>query len=293
MTNFEIKSDRPFLYNLFLIFIGTNLLAFSINVFFEPMNLVIGGVTGLAIVIKEVSEVFIGFEIPIWLTNIAVNIPLFLVSTMIKGKDFGTKTVFATLLLTFTLYYTENLPMITTDLMLSTVYGGIIAGAGLGFVFLAFATTGGTDLAASIIQHYVKHFSVAKIMFFIDAFIVLIGAFIFGPEKALYAIIAIVIIAKVIDGILEGLHFSKAALIISDKHDILSMALMQNIERGVTSINGTGMFSSKEKTMLLCVVSKKQIVKLKELVRSIDEKAFVIVTDVKEVLGEGFIEYKQ
>ncbi|TCT14113.1 uncharacterized membrane-anchored protein YitT (DUF2179 family) [Natranaerovirga pectinivora] len=293
MNNLDIHTNRHPIYEFLLIVIGTLLLAISINVFFDPMNLVIGGVTGLAIVIKSISLDVLGFEIPIWLTNIAINIPLFVVAIYLKGKSFGRKTFFATVVLTVGLYYTEGLPLITQDILLATVYGGIVAGVGLGLVFQAFATTGGTDLAASIAQHYLRHLSVARIMLFLDGIIVISGAFVFGPENALYAILSIFITTKIIDGILEGVHFSKAAFIISDEYEEIAASILLNIDRGVTGINGKGMFSTRDKQILLCVVSKKEIVKLKELVKEIDRKAFVIVADVKEVLGEGFIEYKQ
>lgn len=275
-----------------LIILGTTLLAGAINLFFERQGLVTGGVTGLAIAIKAISEPYFNGGIPLWLGNIVLNVPLFLVGIKLRGKGFGAKTLFATFYLSFALYYTKFLPAPPADILLSSLFGGVLAGIGLGLVFLAQSTTGGTDLAASIIQHYFKHFPVGQTMMILDACIIFSGVLIFGPIKTMYAIIAVYITGKVLDNMLEGIHFSKAVFIISDKGNIIADEIMKKMDRGVTGLNGRGMYTKQEKEILFCVVSKKEIFKLKEIVRDKDSKAFVIVGDVKEVLGEGFIEYK-
>lgn len=279
------KIKNSWIKNYFFIIIGTTILALGINMFYEKQHIVTGGVTGLAIVIKN----FTGIDLSI--TNLILNIPLFLLGLKIKGKDFGGKTLFATIFLSIALTYTKFVPSITSDLLLACIFGGIFSGVGLGLVFAAFATTGGTDLAASIIQHFAKHLSVSKIMFVLDAIIIMIGFVVFGAEKTMYAIISVYIAVKVIDGILEGINFSKAAFIISDKYQQISDELMVQLDRGVTGLDGRGMYTNVEKKVLFCVVSKKQIIKLKDIVRNFDESAFIIVADVREVLGEGFLEY--
>lgn len=163
-------------------------------------------------------------------------------------------------------------------------------GVGIGLVFLSQATTGGTDLIAAIIQHFWRHYSIADILQVIDALIVLAGAYLFGIQMALYAVISVYLVSKVSDGIIEGLKFSKAAFIITRKPDELSQILMDELSRGVTGLSAKGMYSGEKKNMLFCVVSRKEIVRLKELALNLDPDAFVIVTDVREVLGEGFIE---
>ena len=288
----NVTTKKP-IYDYIKIILGTTLLAIAINSFFEPLNLVTGGVTGLAIIIKNLTENVIGGGIPLWVTNIVVNIPLFIIAITLKGKNFGGRSLFATIFLSFALFYTQFLPHVSSDIILASVYGGVIAGSGLGLVLSAFSTTGGTDLAATIIHHYIKHISVAQIMLFLDAIIIVCGAFVFGGVQAMYAIISIFITSKVIDGILEGVHFSKATFIISHKSEEISSKILTELDRGVTGIHGEGMYCEVDRKILLCVVSKKEIVKLKELVREIDKSAFIIVADVREVLGEGFIEYKQ
>ena len=287
----RLESKRNFIIDYLLIIVGVTLLAISLNVFFEPMEMVIGGVTGLAIIIKRATTGLVDGGIPLYITNIMINIPLFVIAFLRKGTTFGKRSFFATIFLSVALYGTGFISPITGDIMLASIFGGIIGGIGLGMVFMAYSTTGGTDLAASIIQKFFRHISVAQLMLFIDAFIIMLGLFIFGPEKAMYAIISVFIIAKVIDAMLEGVHFSKAAIIISDKYEEISTAIIKEVDRGVTGLNGSGMYTKMSKMVLLCVVSKREIVHLKEVVREIDKNAFIIVSDVKEVLGEGFIEY--
>ena len=275
-----------------LIVIGTLMLAIGINVFFDPLGMVIGGVTGLAIVIKELTEPWILGGIPLWITNLVINIPLFVLAVLLKGRNFGRKSLLATIFLSFFLYITADAPELASDVFLGSVFGGVISGIGLGFVFSAMATTGGTDLAASLLQRFFKHVSVAQIMMVLDSLIIASGFLIFGAEKSMYAIIAVFITAKLIDYMLEGLHFSKAAFIISDHQENIAKSLIEDLDRGVTGLNGEGVYTKAAKKVLLCVVSKKEIVKLKAIVKKHDPNAFVIVADVREVLGEGFIEYE-
>lgn len=273
-----------------LIIIGTTLLALSINLFFDKLGMVIGGVTGIAIVIKKLTEHIMIGGIPIWITNLVINVPLFIIAVLVKGKNFGKRSMFATIYLSFALYITQGVPAITEDILLGCVFGGVLGGIGLGLVFLALATTGGTDLAASIIQHFVKYISIAKIMMLLDAIIISFGFVVFGAEKTLYALISVYISIKVIDAILEGLQFAKAAFIITDKSDDIAQELLVQLDRGVTGLHGEGMYTGNSKKVLLCVVSQREIIQVKEIVRGQDKDAFVIVADVREVLGEGFFE---
>ncbi len=281
---------RNAIWDYIRIIIGTTLLALSITIFFDPLGMVLGGVTGIAIIIKSLTEGLVKGGIPIWISNLVINIPLFLVAVLVKGKSFGRKSVFATFYLSFALYFTQGIPLHTNDIILGSIFGGVLAGIGLGLVFSALSTTGGTDLAASIIQHFIKYISIAKIMMILDGTIILSGLFVFGAEKTMYAILSVYISVKVIDALLEGIYFAKAAFIITDHEAEISKELLIKLERGLTGLNGEGMYTGTPKKVLLCVVSQRQIVQLKEIVRQIDPNAFVIVADVREVLGEGFIE---
>lgn len=284
------KKSRTIIKEYFMITIGTALIAFSVASIYDPSGFVTGGFSGLAIIVKQLTAELVPGGVPLALTNLILNIPVFLIAIRLKGWNYIVKTLFGTVMLSFWLGVLPVIPIAEGDFLLTALYGGIVMGAGIGLVFLSQATTGGTDLIAAIIQHFWRHYSIADIMQVIDAVIVLAGAYLFGIQMVLYAVISIYLVSKISDGIIEGLKFSKAAFIITSKPDEVSRILMDDLSRGVTGLSAKGMYSGQKKNMLFCVVSRKEIVRLKELTLSLDPDAFVIVTDVREVLGEGFIE---
>lgn len=278
---------KPWYIEYFLIILGAFIMGFAIKSIYDPVGLVTGGVSGLAIIAKN------QLDIPLWLTNTVLNIPLFLISFRIKGWQFIKRTFAATAALSVSLFVIPELSLALDDLLLTSLFGGILSGIAVGLVFLFQATTGGTDMLAALIQRRLPHYSIAQIMQVLDTVIVLFGATVFGLKYALYALIAIYAVAKVSDGMLEGLKFAKAVYIISDQNEKIAGAILYELERGVTGIPVKGMYSNNEKNMLFCVVPKKEIVQLKDLVVGYDSQAFVIVSDAREVLGEGFIEFRQ
>lgn len=282
----DVPGSRPVYIDYFLMTLGTCLMAVAINSIYDPITMVTGGFTGIAIIVKAYSEV------PLWLANIVLNVPVFLIGIKIKGFRFIARTLYSTIALSGWLYILPRMNILTDDYLLAAIFGGVISGVGIGMVFLARATTGGTDMVAVFVQHYMKHYTIGQVLQVVDGAVVIAGAYIFGLNKALYAMISIFVISQVTDGIIEGLKFSKLAYIITDYHDEVAKAIMTTLGRGATGLNATGMYSSTEKKVLLCVVSKKEIVQVKEIVTQIDPRAFVIVSDVREVLGEGFIEFK-
>lgn len=270
-----------------LILIGASIMGFAIKNIYDPIGLVTGGASGVAIILKK------QFGVPLWLTNTAINIPLFAAATKLKGWSFIKRTLLATVTLSVSLYVIPEMPFLMDDLFLTALFGGLITGAGAGIVFACQATTGGTDMLAAIIRRWLPHYTLVQILQVLDAAIVLIGAGIFGVTYALYALIAIYAVFKVSDGIIEGMKYSKVAYIISDKSEEIAAAILKELERGVTALDAKGMYSGNRKDVLFCVVSRKEIAQLKELVVGHDAQAFVIVSDAREVLGEGFIEYRQ
>lgn len=276
---------RPAWVDYVLIVVGAFIMGFAIKNMYDPVNLVTGGVSGIAIIMKSLMG------IPLWMTNTALNIPLFLVAWKINGWKFIKRTAVATVALSVSLYVMPEMTFLTDDLFLASLFGGIVSGVGTGVVFMFSATTGGTDMLAALLQRKLRHYSIAQIMQVLDALVVLAGATVFGVQYALYALIAIYAVSKISDGILEGLKFSKQAFIISEHYQEIAEAIMTRMERGVTSLDAVGMYSGEGRKMLFCVVSKKEIVQIREIVREFDRRAFVIVSDVKEVFGEGFIEY--
>lgn len=267
--------------------LGSGCLAFGIQWLYSPIGLVTGGFSGIAIIAQQ-------YGIPLWLTNFALNIPVFFVAWKVKGKKFVGRTGFAASMLSVWLYFLPEIDLSQQDPMLAAIFGGVLSGAGIGFVLLAKSTTGGTDLLAVLLQHKIfRHYSVVQILQVIDGLIVIAGLYMFGIRIGFYAVIAIFVTSKISDTLMEGMKFSKAALIVTGKSEQMAKVLMERLNRGVTGLYAKGMYSGSEKCLLYCVVSKKEIVDLKEIVAEIDPSAFVIVSDAREVLGEGFLEYKK
>ena len=283
------KQERllPYLY----IILGTAVLALSIQCFFEPIGLVTGGFTGLAIVIKSLTNGVIKDGVPIWLSNILLNTPVFIIAYIIKGRKFVGRTVFGAIMLSVWLYIIPTMDMSQGDFLLAAIFGAVFSGAGIGLVLRGHATTGGTDMVAALIQMKLKHYSIPQIMQILDGIVVLTGLYVFGIRPGMYAIVAIFVATKVTDIVLEGFRYSKAAYIITNKHEEIAKKIMEDIDRGVTGIHAMGMYTGDEKCVLYCVVSMREIIEVEELVREIDSNAFVIVSDVREVLGEGFADY--
>lgn len=273
---------------LLMMAVGTLLMSLAIQYLFDPAGLVTGGFSGISIILKSINP-----HLPLWMTTLFLNAPLFLVALKVKGWHYVKNSAAATAMLSAWLYVLPQYTVELSDTVLIAIFGGVISGAGMGLVFMANATTGGTDLLAAVIQRFLPYYSIVQIMQVLDALIVLLGAYIFGIQAVLYAIIAIYLGAKVSDGILEGVKFAKLIYVISDHADEIAAQIMTEMNRGVTGLNGTGMYTGQARNVLMCVVSKKEIVRMKELIYRIDPAAFVILSDAREVLGEGFVEHPQ
>lgn len=292
MGSININKRNPVI-GYIMIVLGTGIMGLAIKCIYDPISLVTGGFTGIAILIKKISEVFVDGGLPLWFTNLVLNIPVFLIAMRVKGKRFIGRTAVATTLLSVWLYVIPEIDLVNGDYTLAAIFGGVLTGIGLGMIFWANATTGGTDMVSALIQIKMRHYSIAQILQVLDGIVVLVGLYVFGLQPTLYAVVAIFIVSKVTDTMLEGMKFSKAAYIITERYEEAAQTIMTELDRGVTGLEAKGMYSGEHKCMLYCVVSKKEIVTLKELITKIDKNAFVIVGDVREVLGEGFIEYKE
>lgn len=289
MQKFFYKRSK--IWDYVMLIVGTGILAVSIQCVFDPIGLVTGGFTGIAIIVKALTEDLIPGGVPLWLTNVTLNVPVFLVAYKIKGRQFIGRTLAGTFLLSAWLYIIPSIDITQGDYILAAVFGGVLSGAGMGLILLAKATTGGTDMVATLIQHYVKHYSIVQILQILDGLVVLTGFYVFGIRAVLYAVVAIFTTTKISDTLMEGFKFSKAAFIISDKYELVAKHILEDLDRGVTGLMAKGMYSGTDKCMLYCVVSQKEIVRVKEIVAEVDPNAFVIVSDAREVLGEGFLEY--
>lgn len=281
------------IYEYVMITLGTAILAFGIQCFYDPVGLVTGGFSGLSIIVKSVTGVIYEGGIPLWFTNLALNIPVFIMAYFLKGRTFIGNTFFGAFMLSVWLYLIPAVNMAEGDFFIAAIFGGVCTGAGLGIVIRVGATTGGTDMVAALIQMKLRHYSIVQILQVIDALVVVAGLFIFGMQSVLYAIIGIFVQTKVSDMILSGVNFAKAAYIITNKHEEVAKRIMTDLDRGLTGLKAKGMYTGEDKCLLYCIVSQKEMVALKDLVNEIDPDAFVIVSDVREVLGEGFQEYKK
>jgi len=267
------------------IFIGINFTALALVWFLIPNKIAAGGISGLATVIYYL------WGWPVSVVIFSLNTPLFLACLKIFGTKFGAKTFFgATLLALAVEYWGRLVTPLTLNPLLASLYGGVLAGAGMGIAFRYRGTTGGTDLAAQIIKYFTS-FSVGKGLLLIDGIVVALAGIVFqSPEAMLYAIISLAVTSKTIDGVLEGVDYSKGAFIISDRAQPIADRVMSELNRGVTGLSGKGFYSGESKEVLLCVIGRAEEMKLKELVKQEDPQAFMMITNIHEVLGEGFPE---
>lgn len=264
-----------------LMTIGVAIAVAGLNFFLVPAKIAAGGISGIATILYYLLKA------PLGITIAVLNIPLFVFGIRLIGKTFAIRTAYSLALYSL---LAELLPIpAEQDLLIGCIYGGVLMGAGIGLVVRSGGSTGGTDMAAKMLSSKSKNMSVGVLVFAIDFFVIGASAFAFNFTLALYAIASLFVSAKVIDFFTEGLTAAKAFYIISDKNDEIARTIMEQMDRGVTAFKAKGVYSGKDKEVLLCVLQwRTEGPKLKSLVKSIDERAFVIVADVKEVLGEGF-----
>jgi uncharacterized membrane-anchored protein YitT (DUF2179 family) len=263
------------------VLIGSAIIALAFNVFLLPNQIASGGVSGISTILLSVF----GWE-PAYV-QWAFNIPLFIAGVIFLGKQFGVKTLVGTIFLPFVVFLTKNIDPWTNDALLGALFGGIVVGLGLGIVFRGNGSTGGTDLAAQIITKYTG-LTLGTSVVLIDGLIVLSAALVFDIERGLYALIALYVTSKTIDLVQVGFGRSKTAMIITNRQEEVREGILNKIDRGVTKLSAYGGFTDNERPVLMCVVDQREFTKLKQLVKSLDPSAFVVVMDASEVLGEGF-----
>jgi len=272
---------REKLLDLLLILLGSAFVAIAFNLFLLPNDVASGGVSGISTI------VFALFGMEPAYVQWGLNIPLFIAGVLLLGRQFGLKTLIGTIFLPFVVFLTRDVPPATHEPLLGALFGGIGVGLGLGLVFKGKASTGGTDLAAQII-HKFTGISLGISVAIIDGLIVLTAAIVFNVEKGLYALIGLFVTSKTIDIVQVGFSRSKMVLVITTKEGSVKEAIFQQMDRGVTKIQAQGGYTNDFRTMLLCVIHQSQFTKLKQLVKSVDPSAFVVVMEASEVLGEGF-----
>ena len=269
--------------------VGCAVYAFGLHYFVVPNELMEGGVTGIALLLNY------SLGLPISLSTLLLNLPIFYAGIKILGKNQMFLTIYGTLLLSFFLWIMEMLIIrgwiepfkATNDFFLATLYSGVFLGTGLGIVFRFGATTGGTDIIARI-GYKLMGWSIGKNLLGIDAIVISLSLFYIPKEKVLYTLVAVFIASKIIDFFQEGIYAARAFTIVTDHGEEIARKIMEKLDRGVTIYDAKGGYTQKTKKVVYCVVYRNENRRLGELVRSIDPRAFIIVSEVKEVLGEGF-----
>lgn len=289
----QSASDKEGWKDFAVIAAGTVCMALAVNIVYEPLGMVTGGISGLSIILRRLAGVRLGAAVPVWLFNLLLNIPIFLVALRIKGKRYMKMTLFANLCFTAALFLIPVSALHQKDFVLAAAVGGVLTGMGLGLVFSRGYSTGGTDLLGAVIHHFFPYYPVGQILFALDCVIIAAGACVFGVRPAAYAALAVYLTTHLMDTIVAGGNSAKLAYIISDHYEEIGRTILSQVGRGITVLDGTGMYTGKAKKTLMCVVDRKQISSVCHIARNVDKKAFVIISDIREVQGEGFVEKVQ
>ncbi|HCX64360.1 MAG TPA: hypothetical protein DHN33_04025 [Eubacteriaceae bacterium] len=263
--------------------LGTLIMAFAFNSFSVPNKIAPGGFSGLATVLYHVTG------LPVGVITWVLTVPVFFVGVKVLGGRFGIKTLYATTLFSVGVDAIMRTPAVTHDIFLASVFGGVVLGLGVGTVLKFGATTGGTDLLAAILHRGFRGLSVGMWLMIVDTVVIIIAGIAFQNfEITLYSSLTLFLSMKMIDLIQEGFSYAKAFYIISDKGEELGRIIVEEMGRGVTLLSAKGAYTGADRQVIMCVVHRSQIFKLKDVVRTVDPRAFVILSDVYEVLGEGF-----
>lgn len=294
-----ITKEKPFskkwLINHGLIVIGSFILAAGFVFFVTPYRIVPGGVFGISIVIHYMTKGLFAFApdgLPVGLMGLIMNIPLTYLGIKILGPRFGIKTILGFVLTSVFMdgltWLWGDAPLVADDALLSSIFGGVLIGFGLGLIFKAKASSGGSDIVAMILAKYTR-LPVGQLIIYVDSVIVLVGLAAFGDWRIpLYSWIVIFITGKVIDVVMQGISYDKTLFIISDKYEEIRDKIINDLDRGGTFISGTGMYKGNEKTIIFTVVNRRELAMLEEFIHKTDPRAFLTVMDANEIIGEGF-----
>jgi uncharacterized membrane-anchored protein YitT (DUF2179 family) len=277
----DLNSPLRKLYEYGLLILGSLILAASFNLFLNPNQVASGGVSGLSTIFLHL------FGLPPAITQWALNIPLFILGFLLLERQYSMKAAVGSLVLPLFVLLTSHLQPLTNNTLLASIYGGIGVGLGIGIVFRGRGSTGGFSIASQILHKYTG-LSLGLSVAVFDGLVILLAGIVFNPEKALYALIGLFVTSKTIDIVQMGLNTSNVAYIISEETDKLREAILYDLDRGVTLLEGSGGYTGDERKVLMAVVSQSEVSKLKVLVKSVDPGAFVILCPANEVLGEGF-----
>lgn len=277
----EKNKHEKILKDIFYIIVGLLLCTFAYRMFLIPNEIAPGGFTGISQLVNHLT----GW--PIGSIALALNVPLFLISAKMLGLRFGLRSLIATIGFSLLIDYLP-VPAVTSDVILASVFGGVVGGVGFGLLMRGQATTGGTDMLARVLHNFFPSLKIGTVLFAVDAAVIIASAFVFDTTAAMYALVSGFLMTKVLDKVLDGVNAAKAYVVISNYADQISARIMEEMDRGITELKGQGAYSGTDKKVLLCVINRTETTRLLDIVASEDDQAFVIAADVSEVLGEGF-----
>ena len=283
ITPEEMIWVKEFFVRSICLVVGSFLMAFALKCIFEPAGIVVGGFSGLSVIFERL------WSVPLWASTLGLNIPLFIVAFFILGKKTLVRSLFTTVMLTLFVAAIPEKVYFAEDMFLSMVTGSLVYGLGIGLILAWNVTSGGVDLLAMLINKYVKRVKIVWIMFILDGLIIIFGTLVFGIISGVYSVISVYIISFISDKIIEGPRTAKTVYIISDNYKEIADAIMTRIGRGVTGFDTIGMYSDKGRRTLMCIAGKREVIEIKKIVNEYDKKAFLIVSGVAEVQGEGFL----
>ena len=280
----NLLKSKTFILDVILIFLGCIIASLGVNLFLTHAKLLSGGATGIALIFQYLLSVPAGIVVFI------INLPLFFLSYKKLSKSFTLYSAIGMLSLSAALIITKPLASFVKvdDMLLYCIYGGVLCGIGYGIVFLRNGSTGGTDIITMLIRQKYSNFEIGKLGFIINCIIVIVGAIIFGVPRALYTLLSIFIQGAVLDRVLRGLNSKKLMLIITKESQNIIDFVIEDMNRGVTSIPIEGEYTHMKKKMLYCIVTTSEMLVLKNKVYDIDPKAFITIMDTSEVKGKGF-----
>lgn len=290
MKNHTLTQRSPLLQLLrdyALITLGCAIFALGFDLFMEPHSINVGGVSGLAMLIVEITGVG-----TVGLFTALLNVPLFLAGFKVLGRRFFFGSLFGMLASSLFLDLFSFVPTPATETLLGALFGGAMSGVGIGLVFMGHASTGGTDVIARLLKRKFRDLKMGRLMLMVDLVVVTLTGIVFKDlSKALYSVVILFVSSEVMDAILYGLDYSTVALIITERGDTVYAAIDRQIHRGVTFLNGRGGYTGAPKTVVMTAVSRNQVSELKQVVQAADPAAFMILQEAHQVLGEGFKDY--
>lgn len=288
-------NSKHWVWNYFLIVVGAFILATGFVLFITPYKIVPGGIYGISIILHYLTKGVFSFApngLPVGTMGVILDIPITIIGVKILGRHFGFKTMFGLVLTSIFIdsitFFWGDKPLVANDALLSSIFGGVLLGVGLGLIFKAKGATGGTDTIAMIIARRTR-IPLGQLLIYVDSVVVLLGLLAFGDWKIpLYSWIVIFITGKVIDGVMQGFNYDKTVFIISEKHEEIRNKILVDLDRGGTYLLAEGMYAGKMTKIIYTNITRRELSTLIDFIKEIDPDAFLTVIDANEIIGHGF-----